>query len=223
MTLNLRNKLLKMLIMFVVYLTYTTVATALLGDSMLVIFLADILFLVGIIYIYKDNLINDFRKLKEKNLWKQVGKAFMFAIAVFIVYMLVGAVLTTIYPEIMAEDGNTDAIYSIYSMTTIYTIFKTLVFATVAEELLFKESIRDLIKPNLLYVLVSSFIYAFMNIMYSNLTIMTTWLNSIPYLLFALLLNTIYVKQDDNICLVIMIKFFYNLVPLTIMLSGLGA
>lgn len=147
----------------------------------------------------------------------------MFAIAVFIVYMLVGAVLTTIYPEIMAEDGNTDAIYSIYSMTTIYTIFKTLVFATVAEELLFKESIRDLIKPNLLYVLVSSFIYAFMNIMYSNLTIMTTWLNSIPYLLFALLLNTIYVKQDDNICLVIMIKFFYNLVPLTIMLSGLGA
>lgn len=223
MTLNLRNKLFKMLIMFVVYLSYTTVATAILGDSMVVIFLADILFLLGIIYIYKDNLINDFKKLKEKNLWKQVGKAFLFAILLFVIYMFAGAVLMSVFPEMNDYDGNTSAIYSIYSMTTIYTIFKTLVFATVAEELLFKESIRDLIKPNLLYVLVSSFIYAFMNIMYSDLTLMITWLNLIPYLLFALVLNTIYVKQDDNICLVIMIKFFYNLVPLTVLLLGLGA
>ncbi len=223
MTLNLRNKLFKTLIIFIVYLSYTSVATTLLGNSMVVIFLADILFLLGIVYLYKDNLTNDFKKIKDKNIWKQIGKAFLFAVGLFVVYMLVGAILSTIYPEMMVEDDNTSAIYSIYSMTTVYTIFKTLVFATVAEELLFKESIRDLIKPNVLYVLVSSFIYAFMNIMYGDLSLVTTWLYLIPYLLFAILLNIIYVKHEDNICLVIMIKFFYNLVPLTIMLSGLGA
>ena len=137
--------------------------------------------------------------------------------------MVVGMILMEIFPEMESFDGNTTAIYSIYSLDTIYTIFKTLIFAAVAEELLFKESIRSIIKPNFLYVLISSVIYAFVNIMYNDLSLTITWLNMIPYLVFAILLNIIYVKNDNNICLVMMVKFFYNLIPLAVLLSGLGA
>ena len=137
--------------------------------------------------------------------------------------MVAGMILMEIFPELENFDGNTTAIYSIYSIDTIYTIFKTLIFATIAEELLFKETIREIIKQNVLYIIISSIIYAFVNVMYNDLSLLVTWLNVIPYLLFAILLNIIYVKNNNNICLVFLIKFFYTLIPLAVLLSGVGA
>lgn len=222
MSLDLKNKLIKTSLIFIVYLFYVQIISMFFGDGLFVMFISDVLFLTGIVYVYRQNLKEDFYKLCEQKLWKQILFAFLFAIGLFVVYMLAGVVLTQIFPEMGVEDGNTTAIYSIYSIAAVYTIFKTLIFATIAEELIFKESIRDVISSDILYIIVSSFIYSFMNIMYDNLSLMTTWLYLIPYLIFGLLLNIIYVKKNSNICFVIFIKFFYNLIPLTILLIGLG-
>lgn len=223
MTVNLKSKLFTTLLLFLIYFVYVNIITSIFGNSISVVFLSEFLFLVGIIYVFSKKIKEDYQKIREKKIWKQVLRSILFALLLFAIYVAVGAVLTSIFPEMGVDDGNTVAIYSIYNIDTIYTIFKTLIFAAVAEELLFKESIRSIIKPNVLYVIISSVIYAFVNIMYNDLSLMITWLNMIPYLLFAILLNIIYVKNDNNICLVMMVKFFYNLIPLAVLLSGLGA
>lgn len=223
MTVNLKSKLFTTLLLFLIYFVYVNIITSIFGNSISVVFLSEFLFLVGIIYVFREKIKEDYQKIREKKIWKQVLRSILFALLLFVIYVAVGAVLTNIFPEMGVDDGNTVAIYSIYNIDTIYTIFKTLIFAAVAEELLFKESIRSIIKPNVLYVIISSVIYAFVNIMYNDLSLMITWLNMIPYLLFAILLNIIYVKNDNNICLVMMVKFFYNLIPLAVLLSGLGA
>ena len=223
MTVNLKSKLFTTLLLFLIYFVYVNIITSIFGNSISVVFLSEFLFLVGIIYVFRKKIKEDYQKIREKKIWKQVLRSILFALLLFVIYVAVGAVLTSIFPEMGVDDGNTVAIYSIYNIDTIYTIFKTLIFAAVAEELLFKESIRSIIKPNVLYVIISSVIYAFVNIMYNDLSLMITWLNMIPYLLFAILLNIIYVKNDNNICLVMMVKFFYNLIPLAVLLSGIGA
>lgn len=214
---------LKTILVFLVYFIYVNCFTSLLGNNVSTIFIADLLFLVMMVILYKDSILQSFKKLKQKKIGKEIGISIGYAFGLLICYMVVGMVLMEVFPEMESFDGNTTAIYSIYSLDTIYTIFKTLIFAAVAEELLFKESIRSIIKPNVLYVLISSVIYAFVNIMYNDLSLTITWLNMIPYLVFAILLNIIYVKNDNNICLVMMVKFFYNLIPLAVLLSGLGA
>ena len=214
---------LKTILVFLVYFIYVNCFTSLLGNNVSTIFVADLLFLVMMVILYKDSIIKSFDTLKKKKIGKEIGISIWYAFVLLICYMVVGMILMEIFPEMESFDGNTTAIYSIYSLDTIYTIFKTLIFAAVAEELLFKESIRSIIKPNVLYVLISSVIYAFVNIMYNDLSLTITWLNMIPYLVFAILLNIIYVKNDNNICLVMMVKFFYNLIPLAVLLSGLGA
>lgn len=214
---------LKTILVFLVYFIYVNCFTSLLGNNVSTIFVADLLFLVMMVILHKDSIIKSFDTLKKKKIGKEIGISIGYAFGLLICYMVVGMILMEIFPEMESFDGNTTAIYSIYSLDTIYTIFKTLIFAAVAEELLFKESIRSIIKPNVLYVLISSVIYAFVNIMYNDLSLTITWLNMIPYLVFAILLNIIYVKNDNNICLVMMVKFFYNLIPLAVLLSGLGA
>ena len=205
---------LKTILVFLVYFIYVNCFTSLLGNNVSTIFVADLLFLVMMVILYKDSIIKSFDTLKKKKIGKEIGISIGYAFGLLICYMVVGMILMEIFPEMESFDGNTTAIYSIY---------KTLIFAAVAEELLFKESIRSIIKPNFLYVLISSVIYAFVNIMYNDLSLTITWLNMIPYLVFAILLNIIYVKNDNNICLVMMVKFFYNLIPLAVLLSGLGA
>ena len=215
--------LFKTLFLFIFYLFYVKIVSSIFGTTELSMIFADLLYLAVIVYCYKDKLKECRKKMFKKNIGKQILRAIGYALLLFVIYMAVGAVLFSFYPELGASDGNTEAIYSIYSVAAVYLIIKTLVFATIAEELLFKEAIRDIIKPNVLYIIISSFIYAFVNIMYDDLTLVVTWLYMIPYLLFAILLNIIYVKNDDNICLVFLIKFFYNLIPLAILLSGVGA
>lgn len=215
--------LFKTLFLFIFYLFYVKIVSSIFGTTELSMIFADLLYLAVIVYCYKDKLKECRKKLFKKNIGKQILRAIGYALLLFVIYMAVGTVLSSFYPELGASDGNTEAIYSIYSVAAIYLVIKTLIFATIAEELLFKEAIRDIIKPNVLYIIISSVIYAFVNIMYDDLSLVVTWLYMIPYLLFAILLNIIYVKNDDNICLVFLIKFFYNLIPLAILLSGVGA
>ena len=217
------KKLFKAVLVFLVYFFYVNIFTSILGTAISTVLLGDILFLCLIGYLYKDSIVKSYNRLKKQKFSKTILKAIGYAFALLVVYMVAGMVLMEIFPELENFDGNTTSIYSLYSIDTLYIVFKTLIFATIAEELLFKETIREIIKQDILYVVISSVIYAFVNIMYNDLSLLVTWLNVIPYFLFAILLNIIYVRNKNNICLVFLIKFFYNLIPLTILLSGVSA
>lgn len=115
---------LKTILVFLVYFIYVNCFTSLLGNNVSTIFVADLLFLVMMVILYKDSIIKSFDTLKKKKIGKEIGISIGYAFGLLICYMVVGMILMEIFPEMESFDGNTTAIYSIYSLDTIYTILK---------------------------------------------------------------------------------------------------
>ena len=103
--------------------------------------------------------------------------------------------------------------------SNFYIIFKMLLFSTLAEELLFKKTIREVINIDYLFMLASSFIYAFITIIYSDLTSISTWLLFLWYFSIELIMSYFYVKHE-NILVPITSKFIYNFIKVILLLTG---
>lgn len=219
-------KLIKTLLVFISYLLYSNVisvvfSTFKITNTTMISFFADLVFLICIVFVYKDNLKNDFENLKnDYKISKIVKTVIMWVVIIFVLNILMGALTEITYPN-MADDDNTSAIISLLDVSTLYTIFKTMIFAVIAEELLYRESISDVVKNKYLFILISSIIYTLLNFIFvgfeSNIIVM----DLLSYFLPAILLSTAYVKNNNNIIILMIIKFFYNLIPLTILLLEL--
>lgn len=224
------NVLLKTIIVFIVYLFYTKFISAFfnmigLTDSIMQMFIADLLFLIGIILVYKDSIKQGFLDFKNNyKTSKKITVVLKWTVIIFVVNMLMGMLTELFFPNAVAGgDDNANAIYSLFDISSIYTIFKTMIFAVIAEELVFKKTIRDVFKNNILFVIISGLIYVMMNFAYTDLTQSYIWMDMLGYFMFAVITSIAYIKNNDNIFIVMMIKFLYNLLPLTIMILGIGA
>ncbi len=224
------NVLLKTIIVFIVYLFYTKFISAFfnmigLTDSIMQMFIADLLFLIGIVLVYKDSIKQGFLDFKNNyKTSKKITVVLKWTVIIFVVNMLMGMLTELFFPNAVAGgDDNANAIYSLFDISSIYTIFKTMIFAVIAEELVFKKAIRDVFKNNILFVIISGLIYVMMNFAYTDLTQSYIWMDMLGYFMFAVITSIAYIKNNDNIFIVMMIKFLYNLLPLTIMILGIGA
>jgi hypothetical protein len=72
-----------------------------------------------------------------------------------------------------------------------------------------------------LFVISSSLIYAVMNVIYGDLSSPYLLTDALSYFAVSATLATMYIKNQDNIILVMFIKFFYNLIPMCIMIAGM--
>lgn len=212
------NKILKTLLVFIIYLSYSKILEvffSFIGITGIVVnLIGDILFLIGVVYFYKDNLKEDYQKWKDTPFKKKILSILGYVGCIFILGIVMGMIMEIFIPE--AATGTTDnaqAISNLFNTSFIYTLFKTLIFASIAEELVFKESIHDIVKNKILFVIVSSFIYATLNIIYGNLNNPFLWLDFIQFFLISLILSIAYVRSNDNIFMAIFVKFVYNLIP----------
>ena len=223
------NTLLNTIIIFIAYLFYTQVLSKILGlmsinDSVTQMFISDLIFLLGIIIFYKKKIKSSFNIfVKEYRLIKKITVILTWVVGIFFINILMGIITEFLFPEVASVmDDNSDAIYNLFSVSSIYTIFKTMIFAVVAEELVFKQAIRDVFTNNIVFVVVSSLIYVIMNFAYANFNQSGILIDMLGYLMFAVVTSIAYIKNNDNIFIVMLIKFFYSLVPLLILVLGLG-
>lgn len=220
------KQLLKLIIIFLAYFIYTTVISQLLGvfnikNQVVASFIADLLFFLGIVIFYKDALKDSIKRfIKELSFTSKIIFIIKWVAILFVINIVGGMITEMIFPSLNG-DGNTESIYSIASISTFYMIFKTLIFAPIAEELIFKKTTRELISNDLTFIVTSSLIYALVNIMYTDITYLTL-IDLLQYFIFSSVLSYIYVKNKDNIFMPMLIKFFYNLIPLTILLLKIG-
>ena len=218
--------LLRLVLIYLVYFVYAIIISNILkifgiSNEIALVFVADLLFFIGITYLYKDSLKDGYNKfIKKYNLSKRVLFILKWIAILFGINILGGIITELLVPNLL-EDGNTTSIYSIASISTVYTIFKTLIFAPIAEELVFKKTIRELINNNALFIVTSSLVYSLINVMYTDITLLTL-IDMISYFIFSTVLSYIYVKNEDNIVMPIIIKFFYNLIPLILMIISIG-
>jgi len=213
-----KESILKFVIIFGIYLVYTKLFALLMGDSLITSFVGDITFLFGIVILYQTVLIKDFKSFLKYNIGKKIGIVFGGALAIFALNIVGGMITELLFPNQFEIDENTDALYQ---LEMAHAVFKTIIFAVIAEELVFRKAVRDVVENNFLFVIVSSLLYALMNIAYASSLDLNASVDLIQCFLFGVLLSSIYVKTD-NVVVIMLIKFVYNLVPLTIMILGLG-
>lgn len=222
------SKLIKTILVFILYLFYTQIVSSILNifninNEVITMFIADLLFIIGIVFAYKDNIKKDFIKFNKENKPLKIIKKILFWVFMIFVINIIGGIITELIIPSLSLDDNTESLKGLFNMSFLYTMFKTLIFASVAEELVFKESVREVVSNDILFVIVSTFMYVSMNLVYADLTFKYILADAISYALFAIVTSIMYIKNKSNICLVMLVKFCYNLIPFTLLLLGLGA
>ena len=218
---------LKAAVMYLIYFVYTYYASSIINvfapiNEYFVRLVLDILFLTVILVTYLPSLKKDKQVLKEKYSTKKIIKVVGLGVLAFIFLNIIMGIITDILFPGFSADQNTQAIQDLASLSMVYTVFKTIIFSVIAEELLFRESLSEAITSNGLFILVTSIIYTAMNFIFAtNNTGIYMIAELAIYFIPALLFSYIYVKNDRNIILIMLIKFVYNLIPLTILLLGI--
>jgi len=218
------NYLLKTIIIFVWYMFNANIFNAvfnLIGfnNNTISMLIGDLFFLIFIVFIYKKNLKTKMDIFKKDYSTKgKVWQISKWILIILLVNAVMGILTEIFYPELASGiDENAYEVTKLFDVSFLYFAFKTLLFAPIAEELIFKESIRDVVKNDVAFILISSAIYTVMNVMYASNGIQ--WLDLFGYFVLSLILSLAYVKNKDNIIIVIFIKFFYNLFPTLILIS----
>lgn len=209
--------LLKTVSIYLLYFLYTYFASSIISlvpmlSGQLVMAVLDILFIFIAVFSYKEELKKDWQELKEKYPPKKIVMIVLFGVFTMIVLNAFTALLAQIFHSNVSMDDNTASIQVLANQSMVYTIFKMMIFGVVAEEILFRESLNKVLTNNVLFVLVSTIIYTGMHFVFVGAP--TSVFQVIPYIFLAILLGTIYVKNDRNILLIMFIKFIYNLIPL---------
>ena len=221
---NLKN-LTKVFVIFMIYLIYNGVFHALfellnIQNSIITMFAGDVCFLVFMIVLYWKKIKQNFLDLK-KGIWENFIRIIIGVVVLFIVNMLVGIIGELLFSTANISDDNTQSIYTLSQVSFIYTVFKTMIFGVIAEELLFKQSLREVMPNNVLFVISCSLLYAVMNVIYGDLSSPYLLSDALSYFAVSAALAYMYIKNNDNIVLVMFVKFFYNLIPMCIMIAGM--
>lgn len=222
---NTSEKLIKTLSVFICYLLYSNIISIIFStfnivNTTIISFIADLIFLIGIVFAYRENLSKDFNSLKEKYKILDIIKIIILWFAIIFIFNICMGLLTDLlWPTASnMQDDNTKLLFDKNTLNLTYKIFKTMVFAIVAEELIFRESISDVIKNKWAFILVSALVYTLINFAFVGFSSKIIILDILSYFLPALLFSYAYTKYDNNIVLLMLIKFTYQLVPLTLLL-----
>ncbi len=177
----------------------------------------NLLFLIIIIFIYKNDLkedINDFKKNGFKYIKKYMN-TFLFGI---ILMGISNIVLTKITGVEISNNEKTVREY--IKLFPIYMTFSTVIYAPIAEEITFRKTIRGIFNSKWLFIFISGFIFGYVHITGTNGVITTNdFLMSIPYMLMGFVFAYIY-YDSDNIFTTMSMHSIYNFVLLMIQFIG---
>lgn len=219
-----KRLLFETIIIFFIYFIYISVVEQLLSilnidNKTIINFVADLLFFFGMVARYKETISIGFKNIFLKGKVSQNFKEiFKWVFILFAIQLIFGVVVNLILGD-TALDDNTQSIWNLSNLNLVYALFKVFIFSSIAEELLFRKTLRDILDNKLLFIVISAFFYAFMNIAYADWLNMIFMFDFLLYFLFYSVLSYVYVKYD-NIVLIMFIKFIHAFIPLVIMLVG---
>lgn len=163
----------------------------------------NILIMSIIIFILKDKLKKDFNIIK-KNHKKYFGECFKYWLIALIVMMISNLILNILVEGIA---NNEKQIRDLFNVSPIYIFFSAVIFAPVVEELTFRQSLRNLFKNDILFILFSGLLFGLLHVInYDNIL---EFLYIIPYsapgIAFAYMLT-----KYDNIFVSMGFHFMHN-------------
>ena len=174
--------------------------------------LANVLCYVGflglLLFIYFDDFKSYFKDFK-KNLKKNILTVFVYFL-IFIVILVVSNILISILLPLNPDSGNS-AIYDLFSnvpLGTIFACFLTIFFYPIVEELVFRKSLRDVIKNPIVFIILSSLISWYFQVTLINPKLSEFILTS-QFFFNSIFAAIIFVKKN-NLLYAIFPRMLYN-------------
>lgn len=175
----------------------------------------EIIFMSIIAFIFKDKLKKDFADIK-KNHNKYYPKYFKYWLIGVMIMMLSNVIIMFISDGGIANNEQT--IRDMMEISPLYIFFSAVLFAPLVEELVFRQGFRYIFSNNLLFIIMSAFVFGGLHVFSSAETLLDV-LYIIPYgvpgAVFAYMLT-----KTDNIFVPMGFHFMHNgiLVALQILL-----
>ena len=205
----------KVLLLFILYIVNNFAISMIfskigINNSILIIFIADLIFLFVSVLLYKKDLMIDFYKLKKSyNIKKLIIISIKYLVLIFCINIIISIIASFFTGDI--EELN--SIQNLVNESIPYLIFKSLIFSPIAETILLQKSIKSITNSKILYMLSSTLIFVLMNIVYMDFSSCFFIFDIIGYFSMALVFSYMYIK-NDNIFPIMITKFLYNIIPL---------
>ena len=193
--------------------------TSLLGISSVVSlymsFSVNFIFLFIIIYIYRKILGNNYN-----NLLKNFKDKIFDCIKIFFIGLICYIFFNFLF-EIFKIPflSNQDSMGEMMRLIPVMFVLNTIFYYPVIEELVFKMSLKEIIKNKWSFIIITGLLNAFFQIVFS-MTRATDLLYLLPYAIFFGSLSYIYYKTN-NIMYPIILRVCYNLIPCIIYIVDL--
>lgn len=121
----------------------------------------EVLMILAIFLIFKDQFIKAFKDLKKNHLNYFKGNFKYYLLGVII--MMISNSLITILGG--GTSDNETAVRSQFELAPIYTFISAVILAPIVEESVFRLSFRNIFKNNFLFILISSFIFGSLHLL----------------------------------------------------------
>ena len=139
---------------------------------------------------YYNFLKQDFNDLKNglfKNIIK-VGKWLL----IIIIFQLLSV---TAISSFLTNGLNSSNEVAIMQLPMYLLIFKTMMFSVIVEELIFKKTVRNIIDNNILFIVISSLLYGFANVIFTKIGSAIILMEAIPYIVISVITGILYIKS----------------------------
>ncbi len=217
-------KYIKLLLTFFAYFAvalYGTTISLSIGirSEALRLLINDVVFLIFIIWLYFSNIRADFIEVKKnykiKTIIKSVIIGVVFVFILKMIFFIIGDIAFNI--DDSATDPNLLTIYDLGARFPLYIIFKTMIFTVIAEQLIFRESLRECIDNKWLFILISALVVTITNYIFVDFSfsISILYFAICGYFIPAVAFSIVFVQNKSNIVMLMLTYFIYNLIPLT--------
>lgn len=217
------KKLLKYILIFISYFIYSTLIKLILyyfninfysfdiKYKILITFLIELSYIIIIILLYRKELKEEIIAFKDK---------FKEYIPKYLIIYLIGIALMGISNIIISKitnsslAGNEITIREYIQKYPLYMLFSSVIYAPIIEELIFRKTLKNILKYKYLFIISSGLIFGLLHISEPSLKEL---LFSIPYIIMGIDFAYIYYKTN-NIFTTITFHLCHNLILLIIQL-----
>lgn len=183
-------------------------------DYVIYSLVCDVIFLIAVVLCYNKTLRKDFKPF-FKDFGKNFEEAFKYYLVGVGVMIFSNLIITLIFSGGLSSNEST--VRSYIETAPLLMFFEISLYAPLAEELLFRKSIRECISNKWLYIFVSGFIFGALHVVGTGGLIGLLYL--IPYCSLGFAFAYMYTKTD-NIYSSISMHFMHNTLTLVLLLIG---
>ena len=180
------------------------------------LFIFDILFLTLLGYVYRKDLIVEFKRFFNRDFFKNIRLSFRYWFSGLVIMVISNYIIAIITNGTLA--GNEEAVRGLIDKFPIYMAFQVMLYAPLTEEIIFRKSIGKVINNKLLFVIISGLVFGGLHVI-SSVSSLIDLVYLVPYCSLGFIFALLYSKTN-NIFSTVIVHSFHNTLAFLLYLIG---